>query len=111
MVYSPGISILLPETRNCGLSRIRSSGGNPRVLPKDDRDKRTAAWAMQFALMSGHEEGDAMAIAQREMFHRGDIVFERPIEDVGNEGIPSRMPIGRQLPRWVLNVRGSRLFE
>lgn len=38
----------------------------PRVLPKDNRDKRTAAWAMQFALMSGLEEGDAMAIAQRE---------------------------------------------
>jgi hypothetical protein len=38
----------------------------PRVLPKDEPDKRTAAWAMQFALMSGHEEGDAMAIAQRE---------------------------------------------
>jgi hypothetical protein len=38
----------------------------PGILPKNEPDQRTAAFAMQFAMMSGHDEGDAMAIAQRE---------------------------------------------
>ena len=38
----------------------------PRILPKDATDKRKAAFGLQWALMSDHDEGDAMAIAQRQ---------------------------------------------
>ncbi|MGO9060090.1 MAG: hypothetical protein ACLQU2_22325 [Candidatus Binataceae bacterium] len=38
----------------------------PRVLPKDEPDSQAAAFRLHWAMMSGHDEGHAMGIAQRE---------------------------------------------
>lgn len=45
------------------------------------------------------------------MLHRGEVVLERPVKDIGDKEIPIRMSILRELPRRGLSLCSSCLFE